>query len=90
MQQTSQMLLDYGWIAICVVLGGVCVYLYKQSRKDKEELTQLYEKWIASNATTNERIDKLLDDYRKLILKMAGVMQKAMDRFGIEEVKDDD
>lgn len=90
MQQTSQMLLDYGWIAICVVLGGVCVYLYKQSRKDKEELTQLYEKWIASNKDTNERIDKLLDDYRKLILKMAGVMQKAMDRFGIEEVKDDD
>lgn len=90
MQQTSQMLLDYGWIAICVILGGVCVYLYKQSRKDKEELTQLYEKWIASNKDTNERIDKLLDDYRKLILKMAGVMQKAMDRFGIEEVKDDD
>lgn len=90
MQQTSQMLLDYGWIAICVVLGGVCVYLYKQSRKDKEELTQLYEKWIASNAATNGRIDKLLDDYRKLILKMAGVMQKAMDRFGIEEEKDDD
>lgn len=84
------MLLDYGWIAICVILGGVCVYLYKQSRKDKEELTQLYEKWIASNKDTNERIDKLLDDYRKLILKMAGVMQKAMDRFGIEEVKDDD
>ena len=90
MQQTSQMLLDYGWIAICVILGGVCVYLYKQSRKDKEELTQLYEKWIASNKDTNVRIDKLLDDYRKLILKMAGVMQKAMDRFGIEEVKDDD
>lgn len=90
MQQTSQMLLDYGWIAICVILGGVCVYLYKQSRKDKDELTQLYEKWIASNKDTNERIDKLLDDYRKLILKMAGVMQKAMDRFGIEEVKDDD
>lgn len=90
MQQTSQMLLDYGWIAICVILGGVCVYLYKQSRKDKEELTQLYEKWIASNKDTNERIDKLLDDYRKLILKMAVVMQKAMDRFGIEEVKDDD
>ena len=90
MQQTSQMLLDYGWIAICVILGGVCVYLYKQSRKDKEELTQLYEKWIASNKDTNERIDNLLDDYRKLILKMAGVMQKAMDRFGIEEVKDDD
>lgn len=90
MQQTSQMLLDYGWIAICVILGGVCVYLYKQSRKDKDDLTQLYEKWIASNKDTNERIDKLLDDYRKLILKMAGVMQKAMDRFGIEEVKDDD
>lgn len=90
MQQTSQMLLDYGWIAICVVLGGVCVYLYKQSRKDKEELTQLYEKWIESNKDTNGRIDKLLDDYRKMIIKMAGVMQKAMDRFGIEEVKDDD
>lgn len=90
MQQTSQLLLDYGWIAICVVLGGVCVYLYKQSRKDKEELTQLYEKWIESNKDTNGRIDKLLDDYRKMIIKMAGVMQKAMDRFGIEEVTDDD
>lgn len=90
MQQTSQMLLDYGWIAICVVLGGVCAYLYRQSRKDKEELTQLYEKWIASNKDTNERIDKLLDDYRKMIIKIASVMQKAMDRFKIEEDKDDD
>lgn len=90
MQQTSQVLLDYGWIAICVILGGVCAYLYKQSRADKRELTQLYEKWIESNKETNARVDKLLDDYRKLILKMAGVMQKAMDKFGIAEVRDDD
>lgn len=90
MEETTMVLSKYGWIAIVVVLGGVCAYLYRESRKDKKELTDLYEKWIDSNKETNERIDKLLDDYRKLIIKITSVMQKAMDRFDIKEDRDDD
>lgn len=89
MGDTTILLSKYGWIAIVVVLGGVCAYLYRESRKDKKELTDLYEKWIDSNKETNTRIDKLLDDYRKMIIKIATVMQKAMDKFDIKEDSDD-
>ena len=89
MGDTTILLSKYGWIAIVVVLGGVCAYIYRESRKDKKELTDLYEKWIDSNKETNTRIDKLLDDYRKMIIKIATVMQKAMDKFDIKEDSDD-
>lgn len=86
MEGTSlELLANYGWMAISVVLAGAVVYLYKQQRRDHQQVTALYEKWIASNNETNARIDRLLADYRQLLERMAAVIQKAVDNFGIED-----
>lgn len=80
-----ELLANYGWIAISLVLAGVVVYLYKQQRKDHTDLTGLYEKWIKSNNESGERIDKLIGDYGNLLVKMSTVMQQVMDKFDLEE-----
>lgn len=80
-----ELLANYGWIAICAVLGGVVVYLYKQQRKDHSEVVQLYEKWIQSNKDLDKRVDEILEDYRKLAERMGSIIAIAMSKMNITE-----
>lgn len=85
-----ELLANYGWIAISVVLAGVVVYLYKQQRQDHAEVVKLYEKWIQSNKELDIRVDEILRDYRQLAEKLGGIIAVAMDRLDITEDKDKD